>query len=188
MHSAKFVVGVTGLEPMASWPPVKRATKLRYTPMHRILYVVCLSLKAKLLFVWERARAVRRSCVTRRLQEPFRFFGIGVVFWPYLSQTKLRYTPIYVIPTLARRVVFFRSNMYCISKDWFWQVDCKICVIFFQEYSKNRRADAKKTRIALFLRHKIIQVATYPHRCVVFHARNKIKRVRFVFLPTQAVR
>ncbi|MGN0744947.1 MAG: hypothetical protein ACI4MZ_06765 [Christensenellales bacterium] len=46
----------------------------------------------------------------------------------------------------------------------------------------------QKTRIALFLRHKIIHVATYPHRCVVFYARRKIKRVRFVFLPTQAVR
>ena len=36
MHSAKFVVGVTGLEPMASWPPVKRATKLRHTPIYII--------------------------------------------------------------------------------------------------------------------------------------------------------
>ena len=27
-----LLVGVTGLEPAAFWPPVKRATKLRHTP------------------------------------------------------------------------------------------------------------------------------------------------------------
>ena len=50
MHSAKFVVGVTGLEPMASWPPVKRATKLRHTPIYIISTPQRIALSSGFLF------------------------------------------------------------------------------------------------------------------------------------------
>ena len=63
LHSHSFLVGVTGLEPMASWPPVKRATKLRYTPIEFIKFVFLLSLfDAVTLCLGARSRISVRSC------------------------------------------------------------------------------------------------------------------------------
>ena len=43
IHAAFAVVGVTGLEPMASWSRTKRSTKLSYTPRLAtyLLYSFC---------------------------------------------------------------------------------------------------------------------------------------------------
>ena len=37
-YKAFFLVGVTGLEPMASWSRTKRDTKLRHTPKQLVYY------------------------------------------------------------------------------------------------------------------------------------------------------
>ena len=70
MHSAKFVVGVTGLEPMASWPPVKRATKLRHTPIEYIKFVPFLSfIRCRTLMFGSALALSVRSCVFESVRQ-----------------------------------------------------------------------------------------------------------------------
>ena len=52
---AYFLVGVTGLEPAASWSRTKRATKLRYTPslfFAMLFYILFLVLASVLLYFY----------------------------------------------------------------------------------------------------------------------------------------
>ncbi len=44
----KYLVGETGVEPAASWSRTKRATRLRYSPIHQLKYKQIVVLEYKI--------------------------------------------------------------------------------------------------------------------------------------------